>query len=294
MTISYGSHYGTTIRGVYKFALLIGFIALVFLVQPLIVLCSKRLYFRTARFVHATISRILEIQITVRGTPCAEQPVLFVANHTSYLDIPVLGSLITGCFVAKSEVEGWPIMGQMCKMQDTIFIKRKATEAEAQRDVVRERLEQGKNVILFPEGTSTNGIHLLPFKSSLFATVQKPLPNDQPIYIQPVSITAITLDGLPMGRTLRPLYAWYGDMTLGGHGWPMLKLGKMGVLVEFHPAIASTTYPNRKAIAQYCNEQVQGGVVRALAGRCVADASAADAPAALPAPAPSPLIEIPS
>lgn len=267
MQVSYGSHFGTTIRGIYKLMLLVGFIALVFLVQPLIVLCTRRLFFRTAQFVHATVSRILEIQITVRGTPSVQQPVLYIATHSSYLDIPVLGSLITGCFVAKGEVERWPVIGQMCKMQETVFIKRKASEAGVQRDLLRDKLEQGKNVIIFAEGTSTDGAHLLPFKSSLFATVQKPLPDGKPIYVQPVSITAVSLDGLPLGRTLRPLYAWYGDMTLGGHVWPMLKLGKLGVVVEFHPPIASTDLPDRKAIAAYCNRMAQAGVDRALTGR---------------------------
>jgi len=267
MQVGYGAHFGTPIRGVYKLTLLIGWIFLVFLVQPVIVLCSKRLYFRSARLVHHVVCKILEFQITVKGQPCLQEPTLYIANHSSYLDIPVLGSLVLGSFVAKGEIERWPIFGSLCKMQDTIFIERKATQAGAQRDQLRERLERGRNVIVFAEGTSTDGCHLLPFKSSLFATVQKPLPEGKPIYVQPVSITAITLDGLPMGRTLRPLYAWYGDMTMAGHGWPMLKLGKIGVQVEFHPPIASTDYPDRKAIARYCDETVRAGVVQALTGR---------------------------
>lgn len=277
MSFAYGSHFGSTLRGVYKLSLLIGWILLVFLVQPIIVVCSRKLYFRTASFVHGMVCKIIGIHITVRGAPATEHPVLFCPNHSSYLDIPVLGSLIIGSFVAKGEIEGWPIFSSLCKMQDTIFIQRRATQAGVQRDMLRERLEAGRNVIVFAEGTSTDGSHLLPFKSSLFATVQKPMPDGRPIYIQPVSITAVTLDGLPMGRTLRPLYAWYGDMTMAGHGWPMLKLGKIGVVVEFHPPIASTDYTDRKAIAQYCNETVQAGVVRALTGR-------GREPAALPVP----------
>ncbi len=284
MNVSYGSHYGSTLRGACKLALLAGWIALVFVFQPVIVLCSRDFYFRTARFVHATVSKILGFKITVLGTPCLQHPTLYVANHSSYLDIPTLGSLVIGSFVAKGEIEHWPVFGALCKMQNTIFIQRKATQAGVQRDVLREELEKQRNLIIFAEGTSTDGCHLLPFKSSLFATVQKPLPDGKPIYIQPISITAVTLDGLPMGRTLRPLYAWYGDMTLAGHGWPMLKLGKIGVIIEFHPPVKSTDYPDRKALAQYCDTMVQAGVVRALLGR--------KTPAILPPPEPRPVLPV--
>lgn len=267
MQVSYGSHFGSSLRGAVKLTLLAGWIGLVFLFQPLIVLCSRRFYFRSARFVHATVSKIIGLQVITRGTPCLAEPTLYVANHSSYLDIPALGSIVLGSFIAKGEIERWPVFGALCKLQDTVFIKRQATQAGVQRDVLREKLEQGRSLIIFAEGTSTDGCHILPFKSSLFATVQKPLPSGKPIMIQPISITAVTLDGLPMGRTLRPLYAWYGDMTLGGHGWPMLKLGKIGVMIEFHEPVASTAFPDRKALAQYCDEQVQIGVVRALLGR---------------------------
>lgn len=267
MQVSYGSHFGSPVRGALKLVLLTGWIGLVFLFQPIIVLCSRAFYFRSARFVHATVCKILGLQVTVRGTPCLAEPTLYVANHSSYLDIPTLGSIVLGSFVAKGEIERWPVFGALCKLQDTIFIKRQATQAGVQRDTLREKLEQGRSLMIFAEGTSTDGCHILPFKSSLFATVQKPLPNGKPIMVQPISITAVTLDGLPMGRTLRPLYAWYGDMTLAGHGWPMLKLGKIGVMIEFHEPVASTAFPDRKALAHYCDEQVQAGVVRALLGR---------------------------
>ncbi len=124
-----------------------------------------------------------------------------------------------------------------------------------------------ENLILFAEGTSTDGCHILPFKSSLFSVAEQPLKDGMPIYVQPVSITAIALDGLPMGRTLRPLYAWYGNMTLAAHGWPMLRLGRMKVAVEFHPAVRSTDYKDRKALAGYCSQMALAGVNRALTGR---------------------------
>jgi lyso-ornithine lipid O-acyltransferase len=266
-SVSYGHPYGSTYRGVVKLALLAGWIGLTFLWQPWLLWFTRRLFFRTARFVHHIVCRILRIEIVQIGTPCAESPVLFVANHTSYLDISVLGSIVMGSFVAKSEIEGWPVFGALCKLQRTIFIKRQASQAGDQRNVLRDRLEDGQNLMLFAEGTSTDGCHVLPFKSSLFSTVEKPLKDGRPIYVQPVSITAIALDCLPMGRTLRPLYAWYGNMSLAGHGWPMLKLGRMTVAVEFHPAVRSTDFKDRKALATYCSTMAQQGVAKAITGR---------------------------
>lgn len=264
---SYGRPYGSPWRGGVKLTLLALWILLTFMFQPWILWSTKRLFFRTARIVHLMVCKILGIHIVQIGQPAMQTPVMFVANHTSYLDIPVLGSIVTGCFVAKSDVENWPVIGWLCKLQRTIFIQRKSSQAGGQLDILRERLEEGLSLILFAEGTSTDGCHILPFKSSLFGSVQKPLKNGEPVYIQPVSITAIALGGLPMGRTLRPLYAWYGNMSLAGHGWPMLKLGPMAVAVEFHPPVAATDFPDRKSLAHHCSTVVQQGVARAIAGR---------------------------
>ncbi|MEJ0063029.1 MAG: lysophospholipid acyltransferase family protein [Alphaproteobacteria bacterium] len=263
----YGKPYGSTLRGAVKMALLAGWFGLTFLYQTPLLWFSNRFYFRGARFFHDTVRRILGIRVIQRGEVSDKAPTLFVANHTSYLDIPVLGSIVTGSFIAKAEIEGWPVLGALCKLQRTLFIQRSVTQVAGQRDVMRARLEEGQNLMLFAEGTSTDGCHVLPFRSSLFATVQKPLPDGKPIYIQPVSITAVGLDGLPMGRTLRPLYAWYGNMTMGGHGWPMLKLGRMAVIVEFHPTVANTDFKDRKQLAEHCTRMVRSGVERALAGR---------------------------
>src|SRR5262249_58499052 len=136
---------------------------------------------------------------------------LFAANHTGYLDIAVLGSVMPGSFVSKAEVASWPLFGWMAKLQRCVFVDRQVRSTAQQRDAIAERLAAGDALILFPEGTSADGNFILPFKSALFSVVYK---RDQPVTVQPVSLTYTRLDGLPIGRMMRPFFAWYGDMDL--------------------------------------------------------------------------------
>lgn len=217
---------------------------------------------------HTLVLRLLGFRVRVHGARTASAPTLYVANHVSYLDIHVLGSLIPASFIAKAEVEKWPLMGYLAKMQKTVFIERRADRAASQRDVLRDVLEQGASLILFPEGTSTNGQEVRNFKSSLFSAVSAPLPDGQPIAVQPVSIACTEMDGIPVTRAFRSLYAWYGDMTLMGHLWNVFKCGNFTVDVVFHPPISTTDGLNdRKTLATLSQTAVTQGLERCLAGR---------------------------
>src|SRR5262249_5248396 len=149
--------------------------------------------FAVTRFFHRLLLVVLGFRVRVRGSMATGAPVLFVSNHASYLDIPVLGSLIPASFVAKSEVARWPLFGVMAKLQRTVFIERRAERAGEHRDDLQKRLLEGGSVILFPEGTSSEGLTALPFKSSLFAAVENAGPSSN-ILVQPVSITCTGLD----------------------------------------------------------------------------------------------------
>ena len=219
------------------------------------------------RFYHAVCARIVGIDVVVRGRLSDAAPVLVVSNHSSYLDITVLGSLIRGSFVAKSEVAGWPMFGLLAKLQRTVFIERKARSTAArQRDDLKARLEAGDTLILFPEGTSSDGNRTLSFKTALFAVAGTRI-GDRPLTVQPVSITATQLDGLPMGLAFRPFYAWYGDMDLAPHLWQAFCAGRMTVEVEFHEPVTLDAFSSRKALAEHCHRTVAGGVDRAVRGR---------------------------
>jgi 1-acyl-sn-glycerol-3-phosphate acyltransferase len=211
---------------------------------------------------------VLGFKLRVHGTLATTKPVLYVSNHTSYLDIPVLGALIPASFVAKSEVADWPFFGPLAKLQQTVFIERKATRTSEQSDGLRAKLEKGQSLILFPEGTSSVGLSALPFKSSLFSIVQGDFPK--PVVVQPVSITCTGLDGMPLTRDLRSLYAWYGDMTLLPHLWNVFKMGRFTVDVIFHPPVSPGDFPDRKVLAAYCQSQVGRGIEQCLTGRGLA------------------------
>ena len=113
------------------------------------------------------------------------------------------------------------------------------------------RLENGDNLILFPEGTSSDGNAVLPFKSALFSVAQVE-PHGRPLLVQPVSLAYTRLDGMPVGRALRPYFAWYGDMTLAPHFWEVAGLGHTTVDVVFHSPVTIAGYESRKALADHC------------------------------------------
>lgn len=214
------------------------------------------------RFYHRRCCRILGLRVRTIGRPAHARPVLFTANHVSYLDITVLGSLLPASFIAKTEVAGWPLFGWLAKLQRSVFVDRRARSTTQQRDSIAERLAAKEALILFPEGTSGDGNRVLPFKSALFSVADR-----ASVTVQPVSIAYTRLDGMPLGRVLRPLFAWYGSMAMAPHLWTMLGLGTAEVVVEFHPPTTLAECGSRKMLARYCQERVADGVASALSGR---------------------------
>jgi 1-acyl-sn-glycerol-3-phosphate acyltransferase len=241
-------------------------------VQALLVLLRMRLAERLPLFYHRLCCKLMGIDVVKVGEMSARRPTLFVSNHTSYLDITVLGSVICGSFVAKAEVAQWPLYGWLAKLQRTVFVERRRQASHKQRDQLKDRLAADDNLILFPEGTSNDGNRVLPFHSALLSVAEADARNR--LLIQPVSVAYVTLNGIPMGHGLRPLVAWYGDMTLGPHLWQFSRLGKITVVVEFHPAVDLVTVGDRKALARHCSAAVSSGVERALTGRAIAPESA--------------------
>lgn len=237
--------------------------------QMMVLKLNLRSWRRIPMLYHAVCTRILGFRIVVTGEQVTDRPALFVCNHASYTDISVLGGIIEGCFIAKADVDGWPVFGFLSRLQKTIFVDRKRSSSQSQADELSTRLAQGERLILFPEGTSNDGNRVLPFKSSLFSVAEK-RPKDQPLTVQPVSIAYTRIDGMAMGRWLRPFYAWYGDMELAGHLWALAGLGVVQVEVIFHPPTHVAAFGNRKELAAHCGRVVAEGVSAALCGRPLA------------------------
>ena len=256
---------GSPLRASLRLLLYLSWTLLLIPVQALAVTMGWRLREALPLFYHRTCCRIFGIDVEVRGERATTRPVLFASNHTSYLDIMVLASLIPGSVVAKSEVANWPLFGLLAKLQRTVFVVRDRKQAAVQRDELTERLVAGDDLILFPEGTSNDGNRVLPFKSALFAVAHETI-DGVPLTVQPVSVSYVALDGMPLGRFLRPFYAWYGDMEMATHIWRVASLGVLTVVVEFHPPAHHEAFASRKTLAEYCQKQVSAGVARALAG----------------------------
>ncbi|HLI19638.1 MAG TPA: lysophospholipid acyltransferase family protein [Stellaceae bacterium] len=230
---------------------------------------------RLPRWYHNRICRLLGIHLVRHGTISTHHPTLFVANHTSYLDIEIMAAAVDGSFVSKAEVSRWPIFGSLARLQRTVFVERADRAGAArQRDEIRRRLDDGDNLILFPEGTSGDGMHLLPFKSTLFAAAE-----DERVLVQPVSVVYRLLDGIPLGRFYRPFFAWYGDMTMPPHLWKVLGLGRLTVALTFHEPVRLKDFGTRKLLAEHCAQVIAEGMAASLAGRDPTPAPSGAAPA---------------
>ena len=221
-------------------------------------------------FYHRFVCKLMGARITVVGTP-AKGGVLLTANHTGWIDIPILSAVAPVSFVAKHEVNLWPFFGTLARLQRTVFVRRERSKALEDRDNIRKRLTEGDALVIFPEGTSGDGNKVLRFKSSLLSAAELALGDGangaaRHAPVQPVSVSYVGLHGLPMGRENRPLIAWYGDMDLVSHLWEALGAGPVDVIVELHEPLTIDEAGGRKELAAAAETAVRGGVVRALAG----------------------------
>lgn len=235
---------------------------------------------------HRFTLRLVGLRVRVLGD-VSPGPALLAANHASWLDIPVLSSIAPLSFVAKSEVRSWPLFGQLARLQRTVFVDRnRRLQAGSATSEMERRFGAGDRLVLFAEGTSGDGNAVLPFRTALFgaSAVRSGAPGggaDRPLRVQPVSIAYAGLQGMPMGRLFRPDFAWYGDMDLGPHFWRVFCAGPVDAVVRLHEPVTLDGFPDRKALARYCEETVRAGVASALLGREL-DRTDTEAPGAAP------------
>ncbi|MCG6902760.1 MAG: 1-acyl-sn-glycerol-3-phosphate acyltransferase [Rhodobacter sp.] len=182
-------------------------------------------------------------------------PGAVVANHSSWLDIFALHRRKRIYFVSKSEVASWPGIGWLARAAGTVFITREARAARAQKQVFEDRLAAGHKLAFFPEGTSTDGLQVLPFKSTLFAAFFT--ENLCPIsWIQPVTLRYTA----PPGIDAR-FYGWWGDMSFAPHLLAVLAASPQGMVeVTYHPALRVADFADRKTLALACETVVRAGL----------------------------------
>jgi 1-acyl-sn-glycerol-3-phosphate acyltransferase len=210
---------------------------------------------------HAGCCRLFNLRCEIKGEISTARPTLFLSNHISYLDVFVLGRYVPGFFIAKSEVAGWPILGWLAKAQNTLFFERSSKKVRHQMNIMSEHFNKKGNLILFPEGTSTNGEYVVPFKSSLLQSVES---SSEEVYIQPISLAYTDYKNTAMTRDIRDQYAWYATMPFASHFFNVLGMGRATVVITFHKPVMLSEFESRKACAQYCHTQVAAGLEKAL------------------------------
>lgn len=197
--------------------------------------------------------RLLGLRAEMRGAPM-RAPGALVANHSSWLDIVALQSAARVSFVSKAEVASWPVIGLIGRAIGTVFIERRATEARRQAETLGARLARGDRLCLFPEGTSSDGQRVLPFKSSLFGVFLEPEIGAE-TRTQPVTLRYRPRSDLPA-----TLYGWWGEMEFGGHLVSLLARSTGGrVEITFHPALDPAALGNRKALSSAAEAAVRSG-----------------------------------
>ncbi len=231
------------------------------------VLALKGLRGRSPRWLiiwwYRLVRRICGMRVHVHGQPARHRPMLFVANHISHMDIIVLAAVLDAAFVAKADIAGWPVVGWISWLCDVVFVERRASQAGKQRLTLTERLQRGDRLILFAEGTSTDGTRVLPFKSALFA-VARDGQDGAAIPVQPVTVAYRPNPADPPAHSV---YAWYGDMTFAPHFWQVLRLPGGTVDLTFHPLLSLDTLGSRKALAARAHELVASALPAHKKGR---------------------------
>ena len=195
---------------------------------------------------------ICGVRLKINGALSTARPLMLVSNHISYLDVPIIGSVVNCRFTPKREIETWPIQGFFCKIVGSIFVDRSPKKIQSSTLAIQDALAKGEVVSVFPEATTGDGRHLVPFKPAFFEIAA----SGSNITIQPLAIVYRKIRNLPINLSDWPSIAWYGDMTLLPHIWKLLSLGRIDVEVSFLPTISVQAGFSRKLLAQLAETQI--------------------------------------
>lgn len=244
-----------------------GTLPFVILIQNVLGRVSTRLWAAVLCGYYRSLCKAMRVRITVQGTRVTGQPVLLVANHISWADIAVLSAVAPMVFIAKREVASWPLIGWAARAQKVVFVDReKRQETAATVSEIAQRLSEGHPVVLFAEGTSSDGNRVLAFRSALIGAAEAACRDAGrgAIQVQPMSIAYTRQYGLPMGHQMRPLAAWYGDLDFFPHFAAFLRHGAVDAVVTFGEPVEATADADRKAMAKRLENTVRAMTTAAL------------------------------
>lgn len=214
---------------------------------------------RTSQRFYAGVGRIVGLRMSVAGGLDAARPLMLVANHTSYLDVLVLGALTPLSFTPKKEVRSWPIIGFLCVLGDCVFVERKPSEMHEAKSEMEKRLSKGKVVCLFPEGTTSDGKHMKPFKSGFFS-----LAEQHTLPVEPITIAYTHIGDTPVSAERREEVAWVGDASFFMHFLHVMALPYLRVHVVRHPVQQFASFADRKALAKACEKIIGASLAHEL------------------------------
>jgi lyso-ornithine lipid O-acyltransferase len=243
------------LRAIRRAALALAWTLLCMPVQACLLLLPGTPKILFSRFYWAMLCRLIGLHVRVIGSVAErtdnDRPVVFVSNHSSWLDVPVLGGNLYACFIAKEDVSRWPVIRTVARLGRTVYVRRTRSSTGRERDDMVARLAGGDNLVLFPEGTTSDGSRVLPFRSAFLSVAELPVtPEGRTPIVQPVSVVYDRLAGLPTGRAARPLFAWYGDMDIGSHFWRLAQHKGLRATVLLHQPVDPAAFASRKALAQ--------------------------------------------
>ncbi len=233
---------GGQLRAIRRIICLFAWTLMCMPVQALLLLLPGRAKDRFPKVYYRTLCWLIGLKLQVVGKPMPGAT-LFVSNHTSWLDVLVLGAALEARFVSKAEVATWPLIGWVAKLGRSVFVSRSRGRTGEEANAMAERLKAGEALILFPEGTTSDGARVLPFRSSFFAVA------GQAAQVQPATVVYDRMGFLPACRRDRPLFAWYGDMETASHAWRLLRRTGTRATLVLHESFDPATLPNRKHMA---------------------------------------------
>ena len=230
--------------------------------QVIIIFFLKKFVYIIPKFYHIICCKILGIKIKKTGKISDSEPTFFVSNHASYLDIIILSSLFKSSFLAKKEISSWPLFGILAKLQNTVFIDRKIGSIKEQENLIINHLKSKNNLVIFPEGTSSNGNQVLPFKSPLFNIFQN---KDNPkICIQTITIIYKKVNGITLNRVGRRDITWHSNMELLPNMINFLKKMSIEVEIIFNEKFIPKTSLDRKKLAFFCWKDINYTLINNL------------------------------
>ena len=226
----------------------LGLASAAMLVPPWLLMSPKSVPAKALeRRFHRTIAAGFGLRPQVFGTPGAAGT-MFVANHISWADIVSVAAVVDTDFVAKADVAAYPGIGALAGRTGTIFVEReRRSRAGSQMEAIRQRLIAGRRVLMFPEGTTSDGRGLLPFRSSLFAAA------DAAAAVQPVTIRYTAPGGGPLDPAVLDAIAWIGDEDMLPNAFALARQ-RAGVVLHFHDPVAPSAFDTRKALAEHCRD----------------------------------------